>query len=39
MRVVRGAVRDIRPREALCIKMGGNQFESLLKNYKRGKDE
>ena len=34
--VVRRAVRDIRPRAELCIKMGGGHFESKLKKYKRG---
>ena len=34
--VVRRAVRDIRPRAELCIKMGGGHFESQLKKYKRG---
>lgn len=29
--VVRRAVRDIRPRAELCIKMGGGHFESKLK--------
>ena len=34
---VRRAVRDIRPRAELCIKMNsGHFFESLLKKYKRG---
>ena len=32
----RGAVRDVRPRAELCIKMGDNHFESKLKKYKRG---
>ena len=34
--VVRRAVRDIRPRAELCIKMGSGHFESKLKKYKRG---
>ena len=34
--VVRRAVRDVRPRAELCIKMGGGHFESQLKKYKRG---
>ena len=33
---VRRAVRDVRPRAELCLKMGGGHFESLLKKYKRG---
>ena len=32
---VRRAVRDVRPREELCIKMDGIQFESQLKKYKQ----
>ena len=34
--VVRRAVRDIRPRAEMCIKMGGGHCESQLKKYKRG---
>ena len=34
--VVRRAVRDVRPRAELCLKIGGGQFESQLKKYKRG---
>ena len=34
--VVRMAVRDVRPRAEMCIKMGGGHFESQLKKYKRG---
>ena len=33
---VRRAVRDVRPRAELCIKMDGGYFESKLKKYKRG---
>ena len=33
---VRRAVRDVRPRAELCIKMDGGHFESQLKKYKRG---
>ena len=33
---VRRAVRDVRPRVELCIKMDGSHFESQLKKYKRG---
>ena len=33
---VRRAVRDIRPRAELCIKMDGGHFDSQLKKYKRG---
>ena len=33
---VRRAVRDVRPRTELCLKMGSGHFESQLKNYKRG---
>ena len=33
---VRRAVRDVRPRVELCIKMDGGHFESQLKKYKRG---
>ena len=33
---VRRAVRDVRPRAELCLKMGGGHFESQLKKYKRG---
>ena len=33
---VRRAVRDVRPRAELCIKMDGSHFESQLKKYKRG---
>ena len=36
---VRRAVRDVRPRAKLCIKMGGGHFESKLKKYKRGSIE
>ena len=32
----RRAVRDVRPRAELCIKMDGGHFESKLKKYKRG---
>ena len=32
---VRKAVRDVRPRAELCVKMGGGHFESKLKKYKR----
>ena len=32
---VRRAVRDVRPRAELCVKMGGSHFESKLKKYKR----
>ena len=34
--VARRAVRDVRPRAEMCIKMGGGHFESQLKKYKRG---
>ena len=34
--MVRRAVRDVRPRAKMCIKMGGSHFESQLKKYKRG---
>ena len=34
--VVRRAVRDIRPRAELCVKMGRRHFKSQLKKYKRG---
>ena len=30
------AVRDVRPRAELCLKMGGGHFESQLKKYKTG---
>ena len=33
---VRRAVRDVRPRAELCVKMDGGHFESKLKKYKRG---
>ena len=33
---VRRAVKDVRPRVELCIKMDGGHFESQLKKYKRG---
>ena len=33
---VRRAVRDVRPRAELCVKMGGGHFKSKLKKYKRG---
>ena len=33
--VARRAVRDIRPRAELYLKMGGSNFESQLKKYKR----
>ena len=33
---VRRAVRDVRPRAELCVKMDGGHFESELKKYKRG---
>ena len=33
--VVRRAVRDIRPGAELYLKMGGSNFESQLKKYKR----
>ena len=33
---VRRAVRDVRPRAELCLKMGGGHFDSQLKKYKRG---
>ena len=33
--LVRRAVRDVRPRAELCLKMGGGHFESQLKKYKR----
>ncbi len=36
---VRRAVRDVRPRAELCLKMGGGHFESQLKKYKRGTTE
>ena len=32
---VRRAVRDVRPREELCIKIDGGHFESQLQKYKR----
>ena len=32
---VRKAVRDVRPRAELCVKMGGGHFESKLMKYKR----
>ena len=34
--VVRRAVRDVRHRMELCIKMDGGHFESQLKKYKQG---
>ena len=34
--MVRRAVRDVRPRAKMCIKMGGSHFKSQLKKYKRG---
>ena len=33
---VRRAVRDVRPRAELCIKMDSGHFESQLKNSKQG---
>ena len=33
---VRRAVRDVRPKAELCVKMGGGYFESKLQKYKRG---
>ena len=33
---VKRAVRDVRPRAELWVKMGGGHFESKLKKYKRG---
>ena len=36
---VRRAVRDVRPRAEMCVKMGGGYFESKLKKYKRGSNE
>ena len=36
---VRRAVRDVRPRAEMCVKMGGGHFESKLKKYKRGSNE
>ena len=33
---VRRAVRDVRPRAELCVKMDGGHFESKLKKHKRG---
>ena len=33
---VRRAVRDVRPRAELCIKIDGGHFDSQLKKYKRG---
>ena len=35
-KVARRAVRDIRPRAELCLKMGGGHCEFQLKKYKRG---
>ena len=32
---VRRALRDVRPRAGLCIKMEGGHFESKLKKFKR----
>ena len=32
---VRRALRDVRPRAELCVKMDGGHFESKLKKYKR----
>ena len=34
--VVKRAVRDVRTRAELCLKMGGSHFKSQLKKYKRG---
>ena len=36
---VRRAVRNVRPRAELCIKMDGGYFESNLKKYKQGRVE
>jgi len=33
---VRRAMRDVRPRAELCVKMDGGHFYSQLKKYKRG---
>ena len=33
---VRRVVNDIRPRDELCIKIGGRNFESQLKKKRRG---
>ena len=33
---VRRVVSDIRPRDELCIKIGGRNFESQLKKKRRG---
>ena len=33
---IRRAVRAVRPRVELCIKMDGGHFESQLKKYKQG---
>ena len=33
---VRRAVRDVRPRAELCIKMDGGHFDAELQKYKRG---
>ena len=33
---VRRAVRDVRPRAELCVKMDGGHFDSQLQKYKRG---
>ena len=33
---VRRAVRDVRPRAELCVKMDGGHFDSQLKKYRRG---
>ena len=34
--VVRRAIRDIRPRAKMCIKMGGGNFETQLKGNDSG---
>ena len=34
---VRRAMRDVRPRAELCIKMDGGHFDSKLKKYKQNK--
>ena len=36
---VRRAVRNVRTRAELCIKMDGGYFESKLKKYKQGRVE
>ena len=33
---VRRAMRDVRPRAELCVKMDGGHFDSQIKIYKRG---